>query len=195
MKLGIVRCSGGRNDFVFTVDTHDRHFHIDPNMPGASEFRELQLYNDEVKQEIERRWEKENLPTQRKVLEAYSGEECHQGRTRTVLVVEDEAPIAEMKRSILECGGYRVVMCLSGEEAIATAEHDHIDLCLLDIMMPDADGFDVIRILEQRSLKSFPIIFVTAMPETRVDAGIADGFIAKPFEPDYLLEKVRSFIG
>ena len=114
---------------------------------------------------------------------------------KTVMVVEDEAPIAELERNILERGGYKVVVCLSGEDAIEAAEKNRIDLCLLDIMMPDADGFDVVRILNERRLRRFPIIFVTAMPETRVDAGLADGFIAKPFEPQFLLETVRACIG
>ncbi|HUW31980.1 MAG TPA: response regulator [Planctomycetota bacterium] len=196
MKLGLVSCAGGE-DFVFVVDTHDRHFPVDPNVPGSHEFRELQAFNDRVKREIEQRWEQEGLPTLQSVLESYSASQCELPLDhKTVLVVEDEAAIAALERDILECGGYNVVVCLSGEEAIQTVERNqHIDLCLLDIMMPDTDGFDVVRILEERSLKRFPIVFVTAMPAQRVDPKLADGFIAKPFEPQYLLDKVRAYIG
>jgi CheY-like chemotaxis protein len=196
MRLGLASCAGDEEDFVFVVDTHDRHFRVDPNMPGGREFRELQLYNDQVKQEIERGWERENVPTQRKVLEDYDDSQCTvRAHPRRVLIVEDEALIAELERHILECDGYTVVVCLSGAEAVAAAENNHIDLCLLDIMMPDVDGFDVVRMLEERHLRRFPVVFVTAMPETRVDPAIADGFIAKPFEPQFLLKKVRTLIG
>jgi len=196
MKLGVTSCVGS-DEYVFVVDTHDRHFPVDPRMPGSSEFRELQLYNDHIKREIEEHWQRENLPTMTKVLEDYDRSSCIISReNKTVLIVEDEAHIAELERNILDCAGYNTIVCLSGEEAIEEAERNpKIDLCLLDIMMPDADGFDVVRILEERSLKQFPIVFVTAMPETRVDPRLADGFIAKPFEPHYLLERVRSYIG
>ena len=196
MKFGVVSCAGG-DEFVFIVDTHDRHFPVDPNVPGSSEFRELQEYNDEVKREIESTWDREGLPTMQRVLQNYDASACALPRDhKTVMVVEDEAAIAQLERDILECAGYNVIVCLSGEQAIETVESNRkVDLCLLDIMMPDTDGFDVVRILEERSLKSFPIVFVTAMPETRVDPKLADGFIAKPFEPQYLLEKIRSYIG
>jgi len=195
MKLGLASCAGDEEDFVFIVETHDRHFHIDKDLPGGREFRELQIYNDRVKQEIERRWEEAHLPTLRQVLESYNPPCAMPPENKTVMVVEDEAPIAELERNILECGGYEVVVCLSGKDAIEAAEKNRIDLCLLDIMMPDADGFDVVRILNERRLKHFPIIFVTAMPEARVDTGLADGFITKPFEPQFLLETVRACIG
>lgn len=195
MKLGLAACAGDDDDFVFIVDTHDRHFHIDPDLPGSGEFRKLQLLNDEIKQRIERLWEDEGLPTQRRVLEDYNETCTLLHEDKTVLVVEDEALIAELERHILECDGYNVVVCLSGKDAIEAAERNHIDLCLLDIMMPDADGFDVARILKERRLKHFPILFVTAMPESRVMPGLADGIITKPFEPHFLLEQVRMYIG
>jgi len=197
MKLGLVSCAGSEDEYVFIVDTHDRHFPIDPKVPGSTEFRELQLYNDRIKRDVEADWEHADLPTLRQILEDYRPAACAANvDQKTVLIVEDEAAIADLERTILECGGYNVVVCLSGEEAIETVEKNRrIDLCLLDIMMPDADGFDVVRILEERSLKRFPVVFVTAMPEARVDPRLADGFIAKPFEPQYLIEKVRSYIG
>jgi len=196
MKMGLASCSGNARDYVFVVDTHDRHFHMEPDMPGADEFRELQRYNDHIKQEIERHWEAQGIPTQRMVLEDYTGAECHLGSAaKTVLIVEDEEPIAELERHILECEGYSVIVSLSGAEAIEAAEKEHIDLCLLDIMMPDADGFDVIRILKARHLKHFPIVFVTAMPEANVDKHLAEDFIAKPFEPRYLIDKVGKLLG
>jgi CheY-like chemotaxis protein len=194
MKLGLASCAGNDDDFVFIVDTHDRHFRVDPELPGSDEFRELQLYNDKTKQQIERRWETKSLPTQRQVLENFD-EPCRLAREcKTVLVVEDEAPIAELERHILECDGYNVVVCLSGKAAIEAAEKDHIDLCLLDIMMPETDGFDVIRTLNERRIRHFPIVFVTAMPATRITLGLADGIITKPFEPHFLLEQVRKYI-
>jgi len=195
MKLGLASCAGDEEDFVFVVETHDRYFHTDKDRPGGREFRELQVYNDRIKQEIERRWEEANLPTLRQVLESYNPPCALPAGDKTIMIVEDEAPIAELERNILECDGYKVVVCLSGEDAVETAQENRIDLCLLDIMMPDADGFDVVRLLNERRLKRFPVVFVTAMPETRVDTALADGFIAKPFEPQFLLEKVRAYIG
>ena len=195
MKMGMASCSGDSSDYVFVVDTHDRHFRIDPDIPGADEIRELQHYNDHIKQEIERHWEAEGIPTQRMVLEDYTGASCRfDAASKTVLIVEDEEPIADLERHILECEGYTVIVSLSGAEAIRAAEKEHVDLCLLDIMMPDADGFDVIRTLKARHLKHFPIIFVTAMPEERVDKNLAEGFIAKPFEPQYLIEKIQKLL-
>ncbi len=63
MKLGIVACAGDEEEFVFVADTHDRHFEIDDDQPGALRFREVQRKNEDLKEEIEAQWQMEGIPT------------------------------------------------------------------------------------------------------------------------------------
>ena len=115
---------------------------------------------------------------------------------RNILVVEDEEAIASLVRAYLERDGYRVTWVESGAEALAELERDPPQLIVLDIGLPDTDGFDLCRRL--RTTSSVPIIMLTARDEEadRV-AGLevgADDYITKPFSPRELAARVKAVL-
>lgn len=113
--------------------------------------------------------------------------------TTQILVVDDDARLRPMLKYHLEQAGYTVVTVGSGEEALIAARHDHPNLVLLDIGLPDRDGLDVARTL-QREL-NVPIIFLTARgQETDIVVGLelgAEDYITKPFGMRELIARVR----
>jgi adenylate cyclase len=115
-----------------------------------------------------------------------------------VLVVDDVARNVRLLAAVLDAAGYEVLSAGSGAEAIEIVGREAPDLVLLDIRMPDIDGYEVCRRLRADPAAEFlPIVMVTsAEGEERVaalEAG-ADDFVAKPFNQDELLARVRSLI-
>ena len=115
---------------------------------------------------------------------------------KSVLVVDDDARILRMMQHILGLEGYRVFMADSGEAALEVFGGETPELVLLDIMMPDMDGYTVCQRIREFSL--IPIIMVTAKgnDEEKVrglDAG-ADDYITKPFSAQELVARVRAVL-
>ena len=116
-----------------------------------------------------------------------------------ILAVDDTPENLEILRMRLEANGYAVETAADGEEGLAKARSLHPDLILLDIMMPKLDGIGVVRLLKaDESLRSIPVILVTAKADTRdvvegLDAG-GDDYLTKPFEHRALLARVRSML-
>ena len=115
---------------------------------------------------------------------------------RSVLVVEDEEAIASLVRAYLERDGYRVTWAGTGAEALAELEREQPQLIVLDIGLPDGDGFDLCRRL--RAGSAVPIIMLTARDEEadRV-AGLelgADDYITKPFSPRELVARIKAVL-
>lgn len=113
---------------------------------------------------------------------------------KTILVVEDEKPIAEILKVNLVKNGYKVLNAYDGEEAIRIATTSEPDLILLDVMLPKADGFTVCKKL--RETMSTPIIMLTARAE-EVDKVLglelgADDYITKPFSLRELMARVKA---
>jgi two-component system phosphate regulon response regulator PhoB len=114
-----------------------------------------------------------------------------------ILAVEDEMDILDVIRYNLEKEGYPVVTAATGEEAIDKAREEQPDLILLDLMLPEMDGFDVCKILKNDPLTaSIPILMVTAKGEesdivTGLELG-AEDYITKPFHPRVLIARVRA---
>ena len=113
-----------------------------------------------------------------------------------ILVVDDEARITKLMSIVLSAEGFRVVTATSGEEALAKAEELRPDAVLLDMMMPDLDGLEVMN--EIRVRRPVPIILVTGQVSIEdkakgLDLG-ADDYIAKPFHPDELVARVRAVL-
>ena len=112
-----------------------------------------------------------------------------------VLVVEDEARLADTVRDLLELDGYSVDVRHDGVSGLDDALTGIYDVCLLDVMLPKMNGFDVLRRLRE-SGSALPVLLLTARSEVEdrvegLDSG-ADYYLTKPFEPRELLACVRA---
>lgn len=108
-----------------------------------------------------------------------------------ILVVEDEKPISNLLRMSLEKAGYSCTSVFDGAEAAAYLEYDRYDLILLDIMLPEIDGFELMEYIRPMEI---PVIFITARGKVAdkvkgLRAG-AEDYIVKPFEIAELLARV-----
>ena len=194
MKLGIERCAGG-DRFVLVVDTHDRHMPFDPTLPGSEDLAELIESNSRLKTEIEDRWKDAGLPTQSDIL-SKGVRSTAKPTGKTVLIIDDDESMAELEDTIARQAGYKSILCRSGGAALDLIRSGaHVDLCLLDIMMPRLSGIAVHQQFGTMDCEPFPVVFVTALPRDRVADVPADAVINKPFEPSYLVNVIRSFIG
>ena len=119
--------------------------------------------------------------------------------TARVLVVDDDRLIRQMARDLLEMAGFTVGEAVDGADGLAKATAFHPDLILLDLMMPDLDGYTVCRSLKaDPATRAIPVIFLTASPghdATRqaVAAGAA-ACLTKPFNLDGLLVVVNTIL-
>ena len=114
----------------------------------------------------------------------------------TALVVEDEDAIAGLVRSYLERDGFTVVRVTNGGDALAELERRPVRVVVLDIGLPDMDGFDVCRLARARS--RVPILMLTARDEepdriTGLEVG-ADDYVTKPFSPRELCARVKAVL-
>jgi DNA-binding response OmpR family regulator len=116
--------------------------------------------------------------------------------SKTIMVVDDEKRLVSLVESYLAQEGYRVVSANNGKEALPIASREKPDLIILDIMMPELDGYGFMR--EHRKELDTPIILLTA----RVDddervIGLelgADDYVTKPFRPRELVARVRAVL-
>lgn len=116
-----------------------------------------------------------------------------------ILVVDDNTENIDVMLTFLEMEGYEISIATSGSMALKVAQHNEPDLILLDVMMPDMDGFETCRKLREiANLVDIPIIFVTAKKE--ID-DIVQGFrcggvdyISKPFRQEEVLSRVRTHL-
>lgn len=118
-------------------------------------------------------------------------------RIPRVLVVDDEPNIAELVQVALKFHGCEVSTAATGAQAIAQAESDRPDLIVLDVMLPDIDGFEVCRRLRAAG-NEVPVIFLTAR-DTSSDTvtGLAiggDDYVTKPFSVEALVARVRAVL-
>ncbi len=115
---------------------------------------------------------------------------------QTILIADDDANICELVRLYLEKEGFETVVCFNGEKALEIYRSGGIDLAVLDIMMPKADGVTVCR--EIRKDSKMPIIMLTAKGETFdkvlcFELG-ADDYVVKPFEGKELVARVKAVL-
>src|SRR5258705_7263243 len=114
---------------------------------------------------------------------------------RTVMVVDDDSDILDMTRIVLEEGGYRVLAMSSGQAALRALEESHPDLILLDINMPEMDGWQVLRVLkvDERTTTIPVAMFSIKMAVRDRLHGEQEGafdYITKPFSTEELLTRV-----
>jgi DNA-binding response OmpR family regulator len=116
--------------------------------------------------------------------------------SRVVLVVDDEPHIVEAVVMNLELDGYQVCSASNGYEALEKLTIEMPDLVLLDVMMPDMDGFETLRRIREVSTVPVIILTVSGEPSDKVkglDLG-ADDYITKPFDPRELGSRIRAVI-
>jgi two-component system, OmpR family, response regulator len=116
---------------------------------------------------------------------------------RTVLVVDDERDTNDILANLVQARGFEPIQVFSGEQALAVIAEKKPDLILLDLMLPDIDGFDLCdRLKRARETNLIPIIMVTALQDAHHRAaGVrvgANGYLTKPFTPSQLYEMVES---
>jgi DNA-binding response OmpR family regulator len=115
---------------------------------------------------------------------------------QTVLVVDDHANVRTLIKEYLTELGYRVVSAGDGAAALAAAGHEQIDLILLDVMMPNLDGFEFLKIY--RKEHGVPIILLTArLAESDKVLGLelgADDYVTKPFGMQELVARIRAVL-
>ena len=109
-----------------------------------------------------------------------------------ILIVEDDPNIAKLMEATVAIGGYESEVCNNGAEAFEKIEHEKFDLILLDVMLPEMSGFEIMR---QRTNTEAPVIFITAKQElTDKVRGLrlgAEDYIVKPFEAMELLARIE----
>ena len=115
---------------------------------------------------------------------------------QTILVVDDEKRIVKLLRAYLEEANYRVVTAPNGREALFVARHEKPDLVVLDLMMPEMDGWEFTRRYRQEG--NVPIIILTARVEDMdkilgLELG-ADDYVTKPFSPREVVARVRAVL-
>lgn len=114
-----------------------------------------------------------------------------------ILIVDDLPDNLVLLQTILEAEGYKVDTADSGKAALEQIERSLPDLVLLDVMMPDMSGYEVVRCIRESERSSLvPILLVSAHQKANLIqelASGADGFICKPIDFDELLLSVRSF--
>lgn len=116
-----------------------------------------------------------------------------------ILVIDDDEAVNELVKINLELSGYKVFSAKDGVSGFAVAKQEQPDLIILDVMMPDVDGYTVAkRIRENKEIKDTPIIMLTAlgMLEDKVkgfDIGV-DDYLVKPFEIEELKVRIRALL-
>jgi two-component system, cell cycle response regulator DivK len=116
-----------------------------------------------------------------------------------VLLVDDNPGMRHVLRAQMEWVGFAAITAENGNEGVETAIAEKPDLILMDIMMPEMDGWEATRILRANpETKEIPILAITAMfrpadLQTCIDAG-CDDYIVKPFTLDELLKKIKALV-
>jgi excisionase family DNA binding protein len=115
-----------------------------------------------------------------------------------VLIVDDDPALRRYVRASLESEGYTVREAGSAEEGLAALEEEPPDLILLDVMMPKVDGWEMLRLVQERhGVGAIPVIMFSG----RVEEGAAEaasrgahGFLGKPFDPEQLIDQTKQLL-
>ena len=120
---------------------------------------------------------------------------------RRILCIEDEPEMIDLIRLILERKGFEVLGAVGGQEGLETVRRERPDLVLLDLMMPDVDGWEVYRQMKaDEELQNIPVVVVTAKAQS-IDKVLGlhiakvDDYVTKPFDLGHLVESVDRVLG
>jgi DNA-binding response OmpR family regulator len=115
--------------------------------------------------------------------------------TKTIMVVDDEERLRSLLQTYLAQEGFRVIAAADGREALRLTRQEKPDLIVLDVMMPEMDGYTFLRTYRQEEGRA-PVIMLTArVDETDTVLGLdlgADDYVSKPFSPRVLMARVRA---
>jgi two-component system, cell cycle response regulator DivK len=119
--------------------------------------------------------------------------------TKRILVVEDTDDNRKIIRDLLTAAGYALIEATDGAEGVALAQKERPDLVLMDIQLPEIDGYEATRQIRAiPELAKVPIIAVTSYAlsgdDAKARAAGCDDYVAKPFSPRQLLAKIRAFL-
>ena len=119
--------------------------------------------------------------------------------SKSILVIEDQEDSRRIMRDLLTSAGYHVIEAVTGEEGVTEAETHRPDLILMDIQLPDFDGYEATRRIKANPiLKKVPVIAVTSYALSGDDAKAfeagCDAYVSKPFSPRELLAKIRELL-
>ncbi len=113
-----------------------------------------------------------------------------------ILIIEDEVAIAELEKDYLELSGFEVAMEATGDGGAQRALEEEFDLIVLDLMLPNVDGFEICKRI--REVKNIPIIMVSAkrddIDKIRGLGQGADDYMTKPFSPSELVARVKAHL-
>ena len=118
---------------------------------------------------------------------------------KKILVVDDEAQLVDMVKIRLEANNYLVLTAFDGQEGLEKAYKDNPDLIILDLMLPQMDGYKVCALLKADTrYNKIPIIMFTARAQgSDIKMGEkvgAEAYITKPFEPEELIAKIKALL-
>lgn len=122
-----------------------------------------------------------------------------QHRGPLVLIVDDDERVREYVRVNLEMEGYSVREAGSADEGLAVLEEVSPDLILLDVMMPEVDGWEMLRLVQERhGIGAVPVVMFSGklneQSENEATARGAQGFVGKPFDPQQLIEQAKQLL-
>jgi DNA-binding response OmpR family regulator len=118
---------------------------------------------------------------------------------RSILIVDDEEDVLTLLQLVFETNGFSARTASSGKAALSSAYHDPPDAIVLDVMMPEMDGWQVLRALKgDERTRVIPVVMLSARAERRdkmigLQEG-AEGYIAKPFSTAEVLREVQSLL-
>ena len=116
-----------------------------------------------------------------------------------ILVIEDEPHISNLVKFILERNGFGVLQAFVGQEGLDMAKREKPDLIILDVMMPNMDGFEVAKKLtKMKETKNIPIIMLSSAAQFKdkirgIESGAID-YLTKPFDKEELVAMVKEYI-
>jgi excisionase family DNA binding protein len=120
------------------------------------------------------------------------------GEGLLVLIVDDDEQVREYVRVNLEAEGYRVREAGNAEEGLLAVEESRPDLVLLDVMMPQVDGWEMLQQLQERHGEAVPVVMFSGKADAATADEVAErgarGFIGKPFDPGQLIEKTKQLL-
>lgn len=115
-----------------------------------------------------------------------------------ILVVDDDASIVQMVQFLLQRDGHEVLVARDGQEGLETAQQQKPDLIVLDIMMPEMDGFTVTgNLFKDPEMRKIPILIMTAKGNSRDILELVpnvSAYMSKPFDPDDLRQNVKKLL-